>query len=72
MRVAPKSGNYYNGFERRMEGYKKQNNIAITEDLSKFKINMSSHLIPNKANCRTSGANPLGPNKSQIDINKEL
>ena len=57
MRVAPKAAHYYNGFERRMEAYKKQSNIAASEDLSKFKINMSSHLIPNKANCRTSNEN---------------
>lgn len=53
LRVAPKASSFYNGFERRMEAYKKQNNIPHNEDLGKFKINMSSHLIPNKAHCRT-------------------
>jgi len=47
-----------------MEAYKKQNNIPPNEDLSKFKINMSSHLIPNKAHCRTQ--NPAN------DISREL
>ena len=47
-----------------MEAYKKQHNIAVTEDLSKFKINMNSHLIPNKANCRSSA--------NQTHLDKEL
>jgi len=64
MRVAPKAATFYCGFERRMEAYKKQNNIPINEDLSKFKINMSSHLIPNKAHCRTQ--------KPSNDLTKDL
>ena len=67
MRVAPKASGIYNGFERRMEAYKKQNNIAGNEDLAKYKINMNSHLIPNKANCRSSTQNT-----KQLNINKEL
>ena len=69
LRVAPKAASLYNGFERRMESYKKQNNIPLSEDLSKFKIAMSSHLIPNKANCRTGG---IGGNTSQLSLAKDL
>ena len=68
MRVAPKAASFYNGFERRMEAYKKQNNIAANEDLSKYKINMNSHLIPNKANCRSTAM--VGT--KQVNLNKEL
>ena len=55
IRVAPKAGAYYNGYEKRMEAYKKQNNIPPQEAISKFKMNsnMNSHLIPNKAQVRS-------------------
>ena len=56
MRVAPKAASVYNGFEKRMEAYRKQNNIGGDEDISKFKINMNSHLIPNKASCRSTSS----------------
>ena len=53
-RVAPKAGTYYNGFEKRIDAYKRQHNIPVHEQLPKGKLNMNSHLIPNKAQVRSA------------------
>ena len=52
-----------------MEAYKKQNGISPQENISKFKMNMNSHLIPNKAQVRSHADPNAGQN---FTINKDL
>ncbi|CDW91521.1 eb1 protein [Stylonychia lemnae] len=48
-RTSPNFGTFYNGYQRRLEAYKKQNNLT---SLSGFQIQMSPHLVPNKSSYR--------------------
>jgi hypothetical protein len=62
----PKASLFYNGFERRMEAYKKQLGLPPEADLGTNKaIQMSTHLIPNKAFCRTKPLIPQHPVQPQ-------
>ena len=47
----PVVGKYYTGYERRLEGYYKQNMNRLNPENPM--INMNSHLIPNKTTFRT-------------------
>eukprot|EP00347_Sterkiella_histriomuscorum_P009498 403340986 len=48
-KVNPNFGQFYNGYERRVEAYKKQLNVT---NLAGIQIQMSPHLIPNKSSYR--------------------